>query len=345
MKKFKPKKKMRILVLMHKDLIPPDDIDELDVDWPNVDWETEYDVCKALSKMGHEVFKLGVISDLKKIRDAIDEFKPHIVFNLLEEFDGEAIFDQNVVSYLELLHMPYTGSNPRGLILARDKALTKKILKYHRIKTPRFWVFPKNRPTKTTKNISYPVIVKCLNEEASLGITKASVVYSEEKLKERVDYINRTLGVDAIAEQFIEGREFYVGVFGNHRLTTLPVWELFFKNSETPEKEFYSSTAKFNDKYRVRKGIDTDKADIPKDLEEKIFKICKKAYRALDLNGYARMDLRMTNENEIYVLEANPNPNIAELDEFACSALHVKISYHELLNKIITLGLNWQTIR
>lgn len=330
---------------MHKSLIPPENVDESQIDWPNIDWETEYDVCKHLKKIGHDVFPLGVVSDLKKIREAIDEFKPHLIFNLLEEFDGEAIYDQNVVSYLELLRIPYTGCNPRGLMLARDKALAKKILTYHRIRTPKFWVFPKNRPRKIPKNILFPLIVKCLNEEASLGIAQASIVHNHDKLKERVDFINRNLGVDAIAEQFIEGREFYVGVFGNHRLTTLPVWELEFKNSDSPEKEFYSSRAKFNDDYRVKKGIDTSKAVLSDEMEHKIHQICKKSYRALDLNGYARMDLRMTKDHQVYLLEANPNPNVSELDEFAESALYQKIEYPELLTKIINLGLSWQRIR
>lgn len=339
------KRKLRIIVMMHETLIPPDEVNEKEVDWPNTPWETEYDVCKALEKNGHTVLKLGVVSDLKKIRDTIEEFKPHIVFNLLEEFDGEAIYDQNVVSYLELLKVPYTGCNPRGLILARDKALTKKILNYHRVKTPQFWVFPKNRPRKIAKKINYPVIVKCLNEEASLGISQASLVHNDEKLMERVRYIHQNLQVDAIAEEFIEGREMYIGVIGNHRIKALPVWELFFKNSETPSKEFYSSRAKFNDKYRVKKGIDTQKAKISQELEKKIHKICKKTYRVLDLNGYARIDIRMTEDEKIYVLEANPNPDISELDEFAESARFLKIKYPELLDQIIRLGLNWQRIR
>lgn len=330
---------------MHHTLIPPNEVIEEEVNWPEVDWETEYDVCHNLKKLGHEVLPLGVESDLKKIGEAIENFKPHIVFNLLEEFDGEAIFDQNVVSYLELLGVPYTGTNPRGLMLARDEALSKKILSFHRIKTPKFWAFPRGRRKKMPKNFKFPLFVKCLNEEASLGISKASLVHSEEKLWERVDYIHQSLQVDAIAEEFIIGREMYVGAMGNNRLTPLPVWELFFKNSEDPAKEFYSSRAKFNDKYRQRKGIDTNKADISKELEQKIHNICKKTYRALDLNGYARIDLRLSDENEIYVIEANPNPNIAELDEFASSALYAKIKYPALLEKLIDFGIKWKRVK
>ena len=327
--------------------MPPDpkDIDEKQIDWDNIEWETEYDVCKHLRKLGHTVLPVGVRGELRTLRQAIHDFKPHIVFNLLEEFDGEAIYDQNVVSYLELLRIPYTGCNPRGLILARDKALAKKILSYHRIKTPKFWVFRKNRPTKAVKKLSFPLIVKCLNEEASLGIAQASIVYNREKLIERVQYINRSLGVDAIAEEFIEGREMYVGIYGNHRLKTLPVWELFFKNAEEPGKEFYSSRAKFNEEYRKKKGIDTGKAKLSEEEEKHIQKVCKKTFKALDLNGYARIDLRLSNEGQVYILEANPNPDISEYDEFSSSATYAKIKYPDMLNHLLSLGLSWQRIR
>ncbi|TNF00260.1 MAG: D-alanine--D-alanine ligase, partial [Deltaproteobacteria bacterium] len=176
-------KKKRILVIMHKDLVPPDDVDPKKLDPFTTTYLTEADVIYTLKSLGHEVKAIGIISDLVPLREAIEVFKPHIVFNLLEEFDGEAVFDQNVVSYLELLRVPYTGNNPRGLIFARDKALTKKILTYHRIKTPKFHVFPKNKKTKRPSQLNFPLIVKCLDEEASLGISQASVVHNDEKLQ------------------------------------------------------------------------------------------------------------------------------------------------------------------
>ena len=128
--------KLRILVLVHEALVPPSDTGFSNEEIEFEPWVTEYHVVSTLKKMKHEVLVLGAYSDLSVIRTAVDEFKPHVVYNLLEEFDGEALFDQNVVSYLELLRVPYTGCNPRGLILARDKALAKKILTYHRIPTP-----------------------------------------------------------------------------------------------------------------------------------------------------------------------------------------------------------------
>lgn len=336
-------KKKRILVLMHSDLVPPEGAKLKFEDRLTTPWTTEFDVLEALNEMGHEVLPLGVYSDLSKIKNAIEEFKPHIVFNLLEEFDGESVFDSHVVSYLELLRIPYTGCNPRGLLIARDKALSKKIMTFHRIKCPKFAVYPKNKPIKKLpKNLTFPVIVKCLAEEASLGISKASVVHNQEKLQERIKYIHTKFGVDAIIEEFIPGREFYIGVLGNYRLDILPVWEVFYSKSDSPEKEFYSRSAKWNEKYRQRKGIDSNAAKLSPELAKKIQGVAKKTYKALDLSGYARIDVRMDEHENVFVIEANPNPNIAYDDEFNESAeWGASWKYHEVLNKILSLGLSW----
>lgn len=189
--------------------------------------------------------------------------------------------------------------------------------------------------------MKFPLIVKCLNEEASLGISQASVVNNDEKLQERIKFIHKKWGIDAIAEQFIEGREFYVGVLGNYKLTVLPVWELEFNKSSDPNKELYSSRAKFNEKYRLKKGIITKKADISADLEKRIVDICKRTYKVLNLNGYVRIDLRVSSEGKIYIIEANPNPDIAWDDEFASSAEYMGLSYPKLMEKIINLGIGW----
>lgn len=326
---------------MHKDLVPPLELSEKDFDRDEVPWITEWDVIKGLESLGHIATPVGVISDLEVIKDAIDEHSPNIIFNLLEEFDGDVLLDQNIVSYLELLRIPYTGCNPRGLMLARDKALAKKIFLHHDIKTPRFQVFPKNKKNKKNESLQYPLIVKCLTEEASLAISKASVVHSDEKLLERVDYINQKIGVDAIVEEFIEGREFFVGILGNDKLSALPVWELKFENVERPEKEFYSNRAKWNTKYRSRKGIKTEAASLSKEKTDEIHKICKTTYKHLNLSGYARVDLRMANNGEVYIIEVNPNPCISRIDEFASSAESIEISYTDLLKDILKLAKSW----
>jgi len=333
-------KQSRVLVLVHRDLVPPDNVKPQEVDRDSTEWLTEFDVIYTLSKIGHEVKVLGVFSDLIEIKKAVDDFKPHVVFNLLEEFDGEVLFDQNVVSYLQLLRVPYTGCNPRGLMLCRDKALSKKIITYHRVKNPKFYVGAKSKRVKRPKHLDFPLIVKCNTEEASLAISQASVVHNEEKLIERLDYINQKIGVDAIIEEFVEGRELYVGILGNNRLQALPVWEIVYDNAQKPEKEIYSRNAKWNKRYRERKGIGTKKAELSPEKEHEIQELCKRIYRALGLNGYARIDLRISPDGTIYFLEANPNPNIAWDDEFALSAKHLKISYEDLLNKILSIGAN-----
>ena len=332
--------KYKVLVLCHQDLVPPEDVNTKDPKFEFSPWITEYDVITTLRKSGHNVLTLGVYSDLMPIREAIENFRPNVVFNLLEEFDGEVLFDQNVVSYLELLRMKYTGCNPRGLILARDKALAKKILSYHRIGTSKFQVFRKmKKKMKLNKKLNFPLIVKCLNHEASLGISGASVVKSEEKVFERVQYLIDKYDSEVIVEEFIEGREFYVGVFGNKNLKTLPIWELRFENVDNPEKELYSERAKWNKEYRDKKGISSKEAKLEKSLEDKIKRVCKRTYKSLNLTGYARIDLRVTEKNEIFVLEVNPNPNIAKKDEFALSAKTAGLDYTQLLEKLIKVSL------
>lgn len=332
--------KYRVLVLMHQDLVPPEDAHKKKgVELEFSPWITEYNVINSLENSGHEVLVLGVYSDLKVIRQAIEEFEPHVIFNLLEEFDGEVLFDQNVVSYLELLRTKYTGSNPRGLMIARDKAIAKKLLSYHRIPTPKFQVFGKSRFKKLEKKLSFPLIVKCLHQEASLGLSAASVVSTEEKLYERIEYLIEKYGGEVIVEEFVEGREFYVGVLGNKRLQVLPVWELVFEKSENPTKEFYSEKAKWDKNYRDRKGVDSRPAILENDLEKKIIETAKKTYRALELSGYARIDLRVSEDGTPFVLEANPNPNVAMGDEFALSAREAGISYDDLIERLIKIAL------
>ena len=332
---------MKVLVLLHPDLVPPESATKKSADRIKDPWITEFDVIQRLKGSGHSIKILGVQDSLIEVRKAIENFKPTIVFNLLEEFRGEAIFDQNIVSYLELLGVAYTGCNPKGLMLSRDKALSKKLLSYHRIRTPKFQVFPRNQPKRKVRLKDFPLIVKCLNEEASMGISQSSIVNSEKDLSERIEYIHSRFGVDAIVEEFIEGREYFVGVLGNYRLRAFHPRQLVFKNSDRPEKEIYSENAKFSSKYRNRKGVDTEKAKIDGETLEKLMKLAKKTYRVLGLSGYARVDFRVDSEGNCYVLEANPNPDIAEFDEFAEGALSEGLKYKDLLNKILKLGKQW----
>jgi D-alanine-D-alanine ligase len=334
--------KLRVLALMHRHLIPPDTIPE-GTDLVSAPWRTEYDVMTTLKAMGHEVQPLAVHDDLGDIRRTATEWKPHIAFNLLEGFDDITIFDQNVVSHLELLKLPYTGCNPRGLTLSRDKSLSKKLLAYHRIRVPEFDVYRIGRPVRRPKRLAFPLIVKSLTQEASIGISQASVVESDEKLKERVAFIHESIGTAAIAEQYIEGRELYVGVIGNQALQALPVWELFFTNMPADARRIATDRVKWSVKYQKKYGIDSGPAkDIAEADFDKLQHTCKRAFRALELSGYARIDLRLDQAGNAWVLEANPNPQIAKGEDFAASAEKTGIGYEALLQRIMNLGLRWQ---
>ena len=224
-------KRLTILVLTHPDLVPPE-VEGVLSAREAFDIKTEFDVISTLRETGHDVHVLGVQWELRPIREAVDALKPDIVFNLLEEFHGETMYDQNVVSYLELMKVKYTGCNPRGLMLSRGKALSKKLLAYHRIRVPDFAVFPMGRKVKRPRHLAFPLIVKSLIEHSSLGISQASVVDSDEKLAERVRFIHERIGTDAIAEQFIGGREIYVSVLGNDRLAAFTPWELVVEKQD-----------------------------------------------------------------------------------------------------------------
>jgi D-alanine-D-alanine ligase len=337
--------RLRILALVHRHLLPPDTI-EPGTDITSAPWRTEYDVISTLRGVGHEVQAIGVHDDLGAIRRAAEEWKPHIAFNLLEGFDDITIFDQNVVSHLELLKLSYTGCNPRGLLLARDKSLSKKLLAYHRIPVPEFEVFRIGRPVRRPRRLPFPVIVKSLTQEASIGISQASVVDSDEKLKERVSFIHESIGTAAIAERYVEGREIYVGVIGNQVLQALPVWELFFTNMPEGARRIATDRVKWSVKYQKKHSIESGPAkDLPPAKCEEIQYLCKRAYRALELSGYARIDLRLDEQGNAWVLEANPNPQIARGEDFAASAENAGLPYETVLQRILNLGMRWQPER
>src|SRR3954469_3895486 len=297
--------KLRVVALVHRHLIPPATIEE-GTDITAAPWRTEYDVVSTLRALGHEVRPLGVHDDLGDIRRASEEWKPHIAFNLLEGFDDITIFDQNVVSHLELLKLPYTGCNPRGLLLARDKSLSKKLLAYHRIPVPEFDVARIGKPFRRSKRLAFPLIVKSLTQEASIGISQASVVDTGEKLKERVQFIHDSIGTAAIVEQYVEGRELYVGILGNQNLQAMPVWELFFTNMPEGAKRIATDRVKWSVKYQKKYGIDSGLAKELSDAKaEGIQHLCKRAFRALELSGYARIDLRVDEAGNAWIIEAN----------------------------------------
>ena len=336
-------KPLRVLVLVHPDLVPPDSTKGYTEQEINK-WKTEYDVVSTLRAAGHEVRPLGVHDELKPIRDEIEGWKPHVVFTLLEQFHGEVIYDQNVVSYLELMRIPYTGCNPRGLMLARGKDLSKTLVHYHRIPVPAFAVFPLNRKVKRPARLALPLIVKSLSEDSSWGISQASVVDTDEKLAERVAFIHEKIGTAAIAEQYIEGREIYVGVIGNERLRVLPVWELKFGNMPDSSYAIATEKVKHDPNYQKRIGIEDGPAkDLSPELHARIQRMAKRVYRTLEMDGYGRIDFRLSADGTPYFLEANPNPEIAQSQEFATAAKHDGLKYRDLLHRIVALAMSRTT--
>ena len=337
-------KKLRVLALMHDYMVPPENLSGFDLG--TVEWKTEFDVTSTLVDMGHDLHVLGLKDDLGLIRQAVDQFKPHIAFNLMEAFHEVGAFDMNVVSYLELLRLPYTGCNPRGMVLSRDKALSKKLMAYHRIPVPEFSVFRRGLAIKRPRRLKFPVIVKSLTQEASIGISQASVVEDDTKLRERVQFVHDSVATDAIAERFIEGRELYVGVIGNERLQVFPVWEMEFSKMPEGVHRIATERVKWSVKYQNKHGIKTSEAKkLPDGMAEAIKRLAKRVYRTLEMSGYARMDIRMDGNGKTHVLEANANPQLAFGEDFAESAERAGIPYADLLQRILNVGLRWQPER
>lgn len=332
------KKKLRVLVLVHEELVPPADIESLPDEQAN-EVKTEYDVVSTLESMGHRVRVLGVSDELHPIRKEVADFEPDIVFNLLEEFKDLARYDAHVVSYLELIGVPYTGCNPRGLMIARDKALSKKLFVFHRIATPRFAVARRGRKLKRPKALEYPLIVKSQIEEASFGISRASVVWDDEQLAERVRLIHERIHTDALIERFIEGREIYVGILGNERLSVLPPQELRIRKREPGEPLIATASVKHDWDYQERHGVTIATLRRPEELVRRLERLAKRVYRTLDLDGYARIDVRLDEEGRPYVLEANPNPEIARYEEFSSAAEAAGLDYEALLQRLLSLGM------
>jgi D-alanine-D-alanine ligase len=335
-------KPSRVLVLVHETLVPPADsagYSEQQID----EWRTEYDVTTSLRAMGHDVRVLGMGDNLAELRSTITDWQPDLAFNLLEEFQGIVTYDQYVVAFLELMRLPYTGCNPRGMMISRDKALSKQVLAYHRIPTARFVVLPRDRRYREPRRLKFPLFVKSATEDASLGISQASIVHDSHKLRERVEFIHEQTSSDALVEEYIEGREIYIGVIGNDRLTTFPLWELNFGTLPDVMAGIATRKVKWDRKYQLKHGIGTGPAlDLPDGLALRIGQLARRIYRALCLSGYARIDLRLKPDGSVFVLEANANPNLALTEDLATSALSSGVGYDALLERIMRFGISYQ---
>ena len=337
------KKKLKILALF--DAIAPTTLDQdLSAELKTEDWKTEANVLAALAELGHTIEHLAIFDDLDLLRQKLERFEPDIIFNLADQFKNNRAFDQNIVSFLEMHGVPFTGCGSTGLTLCKHKGISKKILSYHRIHVPQFTVIPRGKRFARPKRLKFPIVVKPLKEEASYGISQASFVETDEQFKERVQFIHTSHDCDAIAEEYIAGRELYVSVLGNHRLEVFPIRELVFKDVPPDEPKIATYRAKWDEEYRKRWGLQNQFAEkLDATLARDIVQTCKRIYRLLTIDGYARVDLRVTPDNRIYFIEANPNPILAADEDFANSALKSGLAYPQLIERIIRTGL--KTVR
>jgi len=323
--------------MMHRDLVPPKRIEGMsDAALSRI--KTEIDVTAALEELGHEVLEVGLHDDLDPLREAVDAFEPDVVFNLLEEFAYRFELEPHLAAVLEMLRVPYTGCNPRGLTLAHDKALPKIVAAHHGVPVPRFAVFPMGQSVRRPRTLPFPLIVKSLTAEASAGISRASLVKDDAAFAERVRFVHRTLATDAIAEEFISGRELYVSILGNERLTVLPVRELTMIRKKG-EELIATERVKHDWDYQVVRDVESSRVRLPKALDARVRRLSRTVYLALGLDGYARIDWRLRDDGALFFLEANPNPEIAQFEEFAEAARMGRIRYNALIQRILRLGL------
>ena len=334
------RQKLKVLALF--DAIAPTTLDQdLSAELKTDDWKTESNVLDALRELGHTTEHLAIFDNLDVLQQKLQAFEPDVIFNLADQFKNNRAFDQHIVSFLAMRGVPFTGCGSTGLTLCKHKGISKKILSYHRIHTPDFVTIARGKRIARPKRLKFPILVKPLKEEASLGISQASFVESDEQFKERVQFIHEKFDNDVIAEEYIEGRELYVSIFGNHRLQVLPIRELVFKEVPPDEPKIATYKAKWDEEYRKRWGLQNQFAEgLDPAVIANIERVCKRIYHLLTIDGYARLDLRLTPKNEVYFIEANPNPILAADEDFAQSALKANLTYPQLIDRIIRLGMS-----
>ena len=332
------KKKLNITALVDKWTIPANDPDFGQKPKEGI---TEYYVIKTLRELGHNVSILGSDEDeITNVITTLSKEKPDLVFNLTESLGGNRCMDMNIAGVLELLDIPFTGSGPAGLMLCRDKRLCKQLLKFHRIRVPdSISTIPKQK-VRVPKSLHFPLVVKPAFEDSSEGISNASLVTHETALLERVKFVHEGWDQPVISEEYVEGHELYVGVIGNKHLKVLPIRECFFdpQNREKPHLTTYR--VKWNAEYRKKLGIRFGFARLDETTVKNIERTCKKIYRLLQLRDYGRIDIRLTHENKIVVLEVNPNADIGYGDEIAEAAEKAGIKYDKLIDHVVHLAMS-----
>jgi D-alanine-D-alanine ligase len=306
--------------------------------WKTDEPEMEYQIAHALRERGHEVQLLGICDDLQYLIRCLREWGPDLVFNGAEAFRGNESLEYLLPGVLEAEGYHYTGAPPLALQVTRNKAMCKKVLTYFGVQTPGFMTYRLREEVGKAPDLTFPLIVKPLQTDASAGIARASVVQDVTALRERVTFIHERFGQGAIAEEFIDGRELYVGVIGNEDdLEILPITEMVFDKDKTrPEERIATQLAKWDESYRERKGIRNVMArPLGRAVRERIMQTCRTAYRALWLRDYARLDLRVSSDGLVWLLEANANPFISYGHDMANAAAKAGMEYSDFIQRII----------
>ena len=297
----------------------------------------------AIEACGHSVQMLPVDDEVAPLVHVLNAAAPDLVFNLAESFGGKSALESNVAALLNLLGLRYTGSSPAGLLLAGDKSLTKKVLSFHGIRTPEFATVFRGA-LDWAGDIAFPLIVKPPQEDASLGIRSNSVVHDLRELFTRIDALQSEFQQPVLVEEFVDGREFYVGVLGNANVRALPVMELDFSGFPAGVPRIASWEAKWGDdgagsgeQFAGTKSIFP--VDVAPELATRMQEVAVEAFNALRLRDYARIDLRVTDEEDIFVIEVNPNCYLERESEFARAAAEGGLVYDALIARILELAL------
>jgi D-alanine-D-alanine ligase len=296
-------------------------------------------VARALRRGGHRVSVLGVHGDVKKLIAGLSRRKPELVFNIMEMFGDNLLAAADVVGLLDLLAVPYTGGGPGEYYLQEDKALTKKLLAYEGIKFPDFAVFTQDASLETGGNLRMPLFVKPLRMDASIGIGAKSLVHNAIDMMKQVVAIHEKVHDAALAEEYIEGREFYVGILGNARPQAFPPIEMDFSGLPEGKPHVLDDRAKWRKSTAEYKGTKAVLADVPDELRARLQKVSLDAYRALRVRDYGRIDLRLTDTNEIYVIEVNASCYLEQSSEFAAASAAAGLDYPALVNRIVELAV------
>lgn len=324
---------MKITALIDIETTFPDDPDFRGAT-DDVKASVEYHVITAMRELGHEILIQPFGPDPLASMRMVMEQKPDMIFNLTEHFQGNRRQDAHIAGLLELMNLPFTGTGAEGLLLCRDKITAKRLLGYHRIRVPLFFSLDPGT-TSIPKRIHYPLMVKPAHEDGSDGISLASIVKDADELMARIKLIHERMNQPALCEEYIEGRELYVGLTGNERLTAYPAREIRFGRTDDGGPQIATRKVKWDEEYRKKWAIEYVHAGLPAPLERAVARTSKRIYRILQIRDYGRIDLRLKENGEIVFLEANPNPNLGRAEDLAEAAKKSGVDFNGLIDRII----------